>query len=66
MNRSVKVEGDNHAPIVTGDNNTLNLTPLNIEQILDYNTFIETYNKSKFSTPLNIDLQFISQEIVIK
>jgi len=62
MNRSVKVEGDNHAPIVTGDNNTLNLTPPNTEQILDYNSFIETYNKSKFSTRLDIDFQFREKE----
>jgi len=60
--RSVKVKGANYAPIVTGDNNTLTLTPPNTEQILDYNSFIETYNKSKFSTPLDIDLQFREKE----
>ncbi len=62
MNRSVKVEGDNHAPIVTGDNNILTLTPPNTEQILDYNSFIKTYNTSKFSTPLDIGLQFREKE----
>lgn len=60
--RSVKVIGHNNAPIVTGDNNTLTLTPPNTEQILDYNSFIETYNKSKFSTPLDIDFQFREKE----
>jgi len=37
--------------------------PSNTEQILDYESFIKVYNKSKFSTPLDIDLQFRSKEI---